>query len=687
MPWTSRFFDYLSAQPAGRPHRPDDDGDAGPDLQTGQPLVEKIVRAIELNQSVLLTGPRGCGKSWCIDEAIRQAQQRGLIPPGAKVFLQGNREIPRDYLAEDEIGFRTVTQGDRLEVIPENRSAPLFVFAVRDPHGGQPVVNRERMVELHFPEADGKPVANPRFVLFLDEINRFSDGLLDSLLSVLEERKAVLGGHEYRLPVVVCMTMNPPGYDASARRLSPPLAARIGRSFGLKTPDLDTLSDVIVRERLAVLRKQHEANRAGTPPGQFFPAFPEVSSVLLRLACLVTLALWGRIRAGRPSLEYLSAATRQLLARLSTADALLARHQERLAALCRFGPDGRAASDWLTAAVGLALDEATRRKQESPELSALHFLATARETLAHKLFDEFSSASQPEKSREKEQSIQIVAEQIFKLRGIRRLVARKVDDRTGSRWRALAAVAEGDTAHDCRDAVIDRLLQSQVTADEEVEQVLSVLEELFDDGDRLHLQQRMREAGMIEETLDRGRYAFTAQPYKEFFLSLPGALPPATARRAEEFFAGFDDKGIPFREVLRQNELVADLLTIDRFLALTATARLIRPEESAVAAALLEMWELRHRLDGENTQELAQEARGVVLGKNGEPPGKKALPALLDELEAVCRRRFEGEGGVVRGFLVRWLLRFRSQPPLSPEAQRWQLYLQFVHSVRVGLAP
>lgn len=681
--WIPRFFAYLSAQPGDFPVPPPEDGRAGPDHLTGQPLVDRIVRAIELNQSVLLTGPRGCGKSWCIDEAIRQAQQRGLIPPGAKVFLQGNREIPRDYLAEDEIGFRTVKQDDRLEVIPENRSAPLFVFAVRDRNGGQPVIKDEktREVDLHFPGANGELVHNPRFVLFLDEINRFSDGLLDSLLSVLEERKAVLGGHEYKLPVVVCMTMNPPGYDASARRLSPPLAARIGRSFALKSPDLDTLSDIIVPERIKVLERQHAANRESAPAGMFFPEFPKISPVLRRLVCLVTLALWGRIRDGRPSLEYLTSSTRKLLSRLSAEDTLLAQHMEKLSSLCRFGPDGRAASDWLTAAVGFALDEAARLKQAQPELSPLHFLATAREALAHKLFDEFSAASRPEKSREKEQSIQTVAEQIFKLRAVRRLVTRKVDDKKASLWKPFDEIAEGGALHDCREAVILRLTQNQVTGDEEAEKAAGILEELVGDHDPLHLQQQMLEAGVIEETLDRGQYAFASRSYKELFLSVGDAFPPEVGRRAQELFSRFDYQGIPFREALRQNELVADLITVDRFLEITAKARLVRFEENRAAEALLNMWELRHWLDNEHLQQVAPQARSLLTGD-----GKQAFPALLEEIEHVCRRRFENEGGVTRGFLLRWLQPLLPSRPLSPEAQKWQRHLQFVQSVRAGLA-
>src|SRR6185436_18689248 len=239
-------------------------------FQTGPDLVARIVRAIELDQSVVLSGPRGCGKSYCIRRAIKVAQEEGIIPRGASVFLQGNREIPRDYLVEDEITFRLVKARGKDEVVPGKRSAPLFRFAQRGSDDYEPITDEDNRVQMDFgtsersltslllpggAEADAVNGHPDRFVLFLDEINRFSDGVLDSLLSVLEERTAVLGGREYRLPVVVCMTMNPPGYDSSARRLSPPLAARIGRSYRLYSPDLDTLTDNIINSKLDELRK------------------------------------------------------------------------------------------------------------------------------------------------------------------------------------------------------------------------------------------------------------------------------------------------------------------------------------------------------------------------------------------------------------------------------------------------
>src|SRR4051812_23250439 len=71
--------------------------------ETGPELIETIVGAIERGQHVALAGPRGCGKSYCAGQAAEIAQQRGLVPPEGIIKLQGNKELPRDYLIEDDI--------------------------------------------------------------------------------------------------------------------------------------------------------------------------------------------------------------------------------------------------------------------------------------------------------------------------------------------------------------------------------------------------------------------------------------------------------------------------------------------------------------------------------------------------------------------------------------------------------
>lgn len=68
---------------------------------TGDVLVQRVVLAIEARRPVLLTGPRGSGKSFCARRGIQLAVKAGTI--GGWRFLQGNREIPRDALSEDAL--------------------------------------------------------------------------------------------------------------------------------------------------------------------------------------------------------------------------------------------------------------------------------------------------------------------------------------------------------------------------------------------------------------------------------------------------------------------------------------------------------------------------------------------------------------------------------------------------------
>ena len=393
-------------------------------VQTGPETIDMVVEAIRLGQSVILSGPRGCGKSHCIREAIKAAAKRGITTPGADVFLQGNRELPRDYLVEDDITLRYESASKT--VIPELKEAPLFRFAKRDLETGslfsdttdeaitKNTLKDDRVVRC---EINGERI--DRFVLFLDEINRFSDGVLDSLLTVLEERTTVLAGSEYKLPVTVCMTMNPPGYDGTARRLSPPLQARIGRSWRLYSPDLETQTSIIIANRLKEIQKEIQAKS----DLEF-----EIHPILRRKVALVTLCLWGVPSRSDVAYSYLTPPTRKILKTLAENDSRLEAAMRKVQELCHFGPDGRAAPDWIHSASALAVRDAQMFNRSRAEITERELKETAIDTLSHKLCDGFSAASEPEKESQKHEAILTIVKQILDGQGgVRVVVERGID--------------------------------------------------------------------------------------------------------------------------------------------------------------------------------------------------------------------------------------------------------------------
>ena len=427
-----RFIEDLGAWLAARPrplNRLDQSG-ATRFHETGEELVEELVSAIACGQHVAIAGPRGCGKSYCIDQAIRLAEQRALIPKNGFVKLQGNKELPRDYLIEDDVTL-SVEEGS---VIPRRKDAPLFRFAERHESGdrrGRPVKREDGYVVCHGLDVNSNLITsenvlekNQRLVLFLDEVNRFSDGVLDSLLLLLEEGEAVMGGEVFKLPVVVLMTMNPPGYDASARTLSPPLSARIGRQFRLLSPRLDVLTDLIAA---SVIRNLSE--RIGNQIEHEIKLLPPAVD-LVRRAAAVTLCAWGDPRSGNPGFEYLSRETHKLLIGLAESSARVGRAMQILNSLCHFGPDGRALGDWIVASSVAAIKEARAMRRQEAVPEKRHFISTAITVLSHKLQDNFSSASRPDNTQMKEDAIHTLASTLLLSESTRveALLWRPVDD-------------------------------------------------------------------------------------------------------------------------------------------------------------------------------------------------------------------------------------------------------------------
>lgn len=217
----------------------------------------------------------------------------------------------------------------------------------------------------------------------MDEVNRFGDGFLDSLLSYAEEGIVVRRGEEMRIPSVLVATANPPGYDPTAKKLSPPLQARIARAYRVSQPPVEVI--------VAILREKF--GQPGTT----------VSLAVGFQVAAVVLALWGDPEEKSPGKYYLTPTCRK---RMEAAVSLVPELKGALAALStmvEFGPDARAANDWLDAALGLA------NRDGSTPVEPGYLLATVCEVLGNKVRENFSEGANPEKVSEKEESIGRVA--------------------------------------------------------------------------------------------------------------------------------------------------------------------------------------------------------------------------------------------------------------------------------------
>lgn len=339
-------------------------------MMTGEALTTAILENIRLRRSVLVTGPRGCGKSYCSEQAIKQAKSHGVI--GGSRFMQGNREIPRDALSEDTL---IVGEGGKVELLKALALRPLEESGsiTREGFPDWPGIPRSMGID---PTREWQ--SRDWMVLFLDEINRFGDGFLDSLLALLEERKIVRRGQDYYVPIIVVATANPPGYDMTAKKLSPPLQARITRSFRVSQPDVEALVHGIMPAKIQEFARDYPANQA-----------PAVPQDLRYLAAGVTLCLWGDPDSGSKGRYFLTQATRKLLQRLMASDDLLARDMRELSTLIDFGPDARAITDWIGCAMARAATSAAL------VVSADHLESTAVHVLSHKVREKFNEGANP----------------------------------------------------------------------------------------------------------------------------------------------------------------------------------------------------------------------------------------------------------------------------------------------------
>jgi len=351
---------------------------------TGDELIARITSAIEMRRPVLVTGPRGCGKSYCTKKALERARDRGKI--AGWHFVQGNRELSRDYLSEDSLvieGHAEPTLLEALALRPPSRDDDTYL-QMREVRRnecktwpGVPSGKLKSRDELWRPHGE----LTPWVALFLDEINRFSDGFLDSLLSLLEEGVIVRRGEELHVPIVVVATANPPGYDITAKKLSPPLQARIARSYRVSQPPLDYLVQVVLADKIA---------RAGDDARLAMPVTVQY------LAAAATLCLWGDPDAPSKGTSFLTPGTKILLRRAMQRDPVLASYMRQISNYVVFGPDARAVSDWVDCSRGLLKTRAADSDlKEADFCSAL--IDSAVEVLVHKLRETFNEGAEPEK--------------------------------------------------------------------------------------------------------------------------------------------------------------------------------------------------------------------------------------------------------------------------------------------------
>jgi hypothetical protein len=394
-----------------------EDAPGGALFESGDVLIRRIMDAIRLRRPVLVTGPRGSGKSHCAREAIERCIDEGVI--GGYHFVQGNREIGRDYLSEDSLTIRRERQND-----PSSRPVAQVIDAllVRGTGDGERL-SKKRGKNEHFPGIpDGEALeweASDWTVLFLDEINRFGDGVLDSLLSLTEERVIVRGGVKLHVPIIVVATANPPGYDATAKKLSPPLQARIARAYRVSQPTLETLSLTIlpaqIQNYIALNRNSREGSNGAT-----------VSPDLTKLIAAASLCLWGAPSLSRKGVGFLTYATRQLLKEAMKADPVLSGAMVRLGELTSFGPDARSVGDWVGSAMGRALDREEDRLEATaqaavaaPGVTHTDLIDASNEALASKVRENFNEGAEPLKAAEKEMLVEQVVSRVLRQPAVR----------------------------------------------------------------------------------------------------------------------------------------------------------------------------------------------------------------------------------------------------------------------------
>lgn len=386
--------------------------------ETSSTLITEIFQAIKRRDHVLLIGPRGSGKSHAAREAIVKAEREGVLVPGAQIVAQGNKELPRDYFFEPEFEFFQ-EKGGVLSTTSTNmrlRQPPLFRHAKGESgHVHLQLVkgNEQSPTDMiaHYEtefkikiETDTTNVDH--FVLFLDEVNRFNDGVLDSLLLLLEEGYAIYQGKLVKVPISVIATMNPPGYDISARSLSPPLLSRFNIVKQLYTAGPKTLANIILPQALG---KAHLSS-------------DDQSRLRCEVFAVVIILFWGQPDDKRSSAAYLSPDAQELIKKLLEIGTREFKEGMKLISeKCNYGPDARGVRDWIMAVKrrlstkdgNLPSEFLDANDDERNKNLATAAIDTLSDAIANKLVLNFSPDAKPHEFRELMNAMGTVTHEVF----------------------------------------------------------------------------------------------------------------------------------------------------------------------------------------------------------------------------------------------------------------------------------
>lgn len=388
---------------------------------TGDVVID-IVRQFIKNRYkfIMLSGTRGGGKSYCCEQAIRQSIKKQNI--GGWRMIQGNMETPRELLSErmiviDENGKPKSEEALALSpigvsYIPEKLTWE-YAKAKKLSRGSYEFCKdnwdniREFFPAIPCSAVDSLQTAEKFWneqdwwVLFLDELNRFGSGFLDSLFSLTEERIIIRRGESFYVPIMVLATCNPPGYDNTSKKLPPPLQARQMLQLRLSNPTHNMLAEHIIPPKIIAASYDDKRYK------------PDAMIEYLYLSAACTLCLWGDPASKNKGLYYLCPETvEQLKTAMKLGTPSFRRAMKTLSSLVEFGVDARAAADWMLMAIERAVND-------NIPLNNQHLLDTALPILSHKVRENFNEGAEPNKVWIKEHCISEIVHSVLTQRELR----------------------------------------------------------------------------------------------------------------------------------------------------------------------------------------------------------------------------------------------------------------------------